>query len=477
MTRSGGRAARCKAPESLLCECSERETEVGSIPSLYEDAVMHAPGHTTQLLFASRRADGIRENLARMGVAAVLLIAAVTRAQSLSPPEPASPPMAAASPGSQQPTPQPADDPQPPTSIDEELNEIRPGVAFKRQLDDFAAKTNIRIGIANTLLFQQASGGPGNRSAASGDLDLLIKWTAIGAGTKDTGVLAFAGEYRYQIGDQPPSALGGQIGTLLGTTNGFSERPPVVKELYWDQRLFEDHFRFAIGRIDPENLFGGHRLQSANTFFFNKAFSTNPTVAFPGQGAAAAAQWKPVSWFYLTGGITDANGKATVGNMDGFFSDHEFLTFGELGFTPTIEGLGAGRYRLAVWNLDAREAANTPSDNGVTVSLDQDFGKSLIAFARYGHADGDVTNVTNSIQCGVGIKDILGPENMLGVAAAWSQPKDGSKRDEKVLEVFQRFQVTETTQFTIGVETIFDPSNAPGDGVIGVFSARLRVSF
>jgi hypothetical protein len=368
-------------------------------------------------------------------------------------------------------------DPSPPTTISEELSAIRPGVLLKREFDKFAAETNIRLGIANTFLFQQASGGPGNRSAAAGDLDLLAKWTAVGAGTPDTGILAFAAEYRYQIGSQPPSALGGQIGTLTPTTNGFSERPMVVKELYWDQRLFDDHFRFALGRIDPENLFGGHRLQSANTFFLNKAFSGNPSVAYPGQGLAGAAQLKPTEWFFLTAGITDANGKATVGNFRGFFDDHEFLYFTEAGFTPTIEGLGTGRYRLSLWHIDSREDANKPSDEGFTISCDQDLGERFIVFLRYGHAEGDVTGITDSIQGGVGFKGVFGKENMLGLAAAWSRPTNGDLRDEKVVEVFQRFQVTETAQITAGVEVIFDPSNAPDDDVLGVFSARLRLSF
>lgn len=372
---------------------------------------------------------------------------------------------------------QPPTDPLPPTGVVEELNQIRPGIALKREFDKIAEKTNLRFGIANTYLFQQATGGPGDRDAGGGDLDLLAKWTAVGAGTKDTGVLAFAAEYRYQIGSQAPSALGGEIGTLLPTTNGFGERPMTVKEAYWDQRFFEDRFRFAVGRIDPENLFGGHRLQSANTFFLNKAFSSNPTVAYPGPGLAAAALVKPVPWMYIDGGITDANGKATVGNFEGFFKDHEFLFFGEAGLTPTWENVGAGRYRLSLWHIDAREDASKPSDSGVSISLDQDIGETFTVFARYGHADGDVTGITNSVQGGVGIKGVLGKENLLGVAAAWSQPKDDSKRDEKVIEVFQRFQVTETTQISVGAEVIFDPSNAPGDDVLGVFSARVRFSF
>lgn len=364
-----------------------------------------------------------------------------------------------------------------PTTIEQELENIRPGVRIKRRFDEIAERTNIRLGLAHTMLFQQATGGPGRRSGAAGDLDILAKWTLIGAGTKDTGILAFASEYRYQIGDMPPGSLGGEIGTLVPTTNGFGERPFIVKELYWDQRLFEDRFRFGLGRIDPENLFGSHRLQSANTFFLNKVFSGNVVVPYPGPGLTGAAQIKPTSWSFLTAGITDANGKATVGNFEGFFEDDEFMLFVEGGLTPTFDGLGQGRYKLSLWHIDEREDASKPSDDGFTLAMDQDLGERLLAFARYGHADGDATGITDSVQGGVGIKGVLGKENMLGLAAAWSKPKDDDKRDEKVFEVFQRFQVTESAQITVGVEAIFDPSNAPDDEVIGVFSARLRLSF
>lgn len=372
---------------------------------------------------------------------------------------------------------QPADDPQPPTGVETELNEIRPGVAFKRELDRIADKTNIRFGIAYTMLFQQATGGPNDRTAGGGDIDLLAKWTLVGAKTKDTGILVFAGEERHQIGDQAPSALGGQIGTLNGTTNGFSERPLIVKELYWDQRFLDDRFRFAVGRIDPENLFGGHRLQSANLYFFNKAFSTNVTVVYPGASFAVAALLKPVPWFYIDGGLADANGKFTTVGIESFFEDGEFLSFIETGLTPTIDKLGTGRYRLAIWHIDSRDDANVPSDEGITLSMDQDFGKQLTAFLRIGYADGRVTKVRTSIQGGVGIKGVLGDQNMLGLAAAWSNPYSSSSRDETVFELFQRFQITETFQFTLGSELIVSPGNTTQDDVLGVFSARLRFSF
>jgi hypothetical protein len=398
-------------------------------------------------------------------------------------PEPPAATAAAEQPPAEPPSPQPPEAGASPTeslspdSVGEKLGLIRPGVELKRRFDQIAAETNLRLGLANTLLFQQASAGPGERWAGGGDLDLLAKWTAIGAGTKDTGVLNAHGEYRYQIGDQPPSELGADLGTLLKTTNGFNERTMVLKELYWDQRLLDERLRFIAGRVNPEVLFGGHKLQSAEQYFLNQAFSINPTVAYPQPGLAALGQVKPTDWLFVDGGITDANSSATSNDFNEFFSEREYLEFVEGALTPTIQGVGTGRYRLAAWHIDERVEAGKASDKGFTISCDQDLGESFIVFARYGHADGGLTNVVDSIQAGTGIKGVLGDENLLGLAAAWSAPKDASLRDEKTIEVFQRFQITDNVQFTIDAQAIFDPSNAPGDNVLGVFSARLRVSF
>jgi hypothetical protein len=181
-------------------------------------------------------------------------------------------------------------------------------------------------------------------------------------------------------------------------------------------------------------------------------------------------------WLYIDGGIAGANGKVTTVGIDDFFEDHEYLTFAEAGLTPTIDGLGSGRYRVAVWHVDARDGADKPSDRGITISLDQDLGKHTIAFLRYGYSDAGVTGIRNSVQGGVGFTGVLGRDNMLGLAAAWSQPEPDDQREETVFEVFQRFQITETAQFTIGSELIFNPGKTDDDDVVAVFSVRLRIS-
>ena len=87
------------------------------------------------------------------------------------------------------------------------------------------------------MLFMQPMGGQSSRYGAAGDLDLMSSWTLIGRGTKDTGRFVFTGEYRYQIGSQPPSRIGGQMGTVVGPTNAFNDRGWVIRDAYWIQLI------------------------------------------------------------------------------------------------------------------------------------------------------------------------------------------------------------------------------------------------
>jgi hypothetical protein len=284
-----------------------------------------------------------------------------------------------------------------------------------------------------------------------------------------------ATEWRHQFGSRVPSALGSEIGTLLATTNGFSDRGLVVKDAYYVQRLFEDHLRVGFGRVDTENLFAGHQLQSANTSFLNKAFSTNPTVSFPGIGAGAALSVRPLDWFYVAGGANNAYGnteEVTVDELD----EWRLFKYGELGLTPSVEGVGDGRYRVAVWHMDSRGETGQPADEGFSVIVDQTFGERITTFARYGYASGDLTGVKQSIQAGGAVLGLFGSSaDLTGLAFAWSEP-EADLDDEEVLEVFHRLQLTGRLQLTLGAQMIFDPSNTDVDA-LGVLSARFRLSF
>ena len=108
----------------------------------------------------------------------------------------------------------------------------------------------------------------------------------------------------------------------------------------------------------------------------------------------------------------------------------------------------------------------------------QQLNDRLQVWARYAYADGTTTNVRQLAQGGTGYAGLLGsPSNLTGVAFSWARPRSATSREEKVLEIFQRLQLSRFTQFSVGAQAIFDPGNNPSENLVGVFYARLRIAF
>jgi len=352
-------------------------------------------------------------------------------------------------------------------------------LAFARRgFDSLYEQTGLRLGVAFTALGAWAS-GESDPSGASYDLDLLSAWTLVGRGTPNIGVLVATAEYRNAFTDEPPSALGAELGTLINPINAFNDRLWVVRDLYWLQRLWDGKLRVLFGRADMGDFVGQQPMQNVNTSFVNRHFSGNPTVPFPGHGPTVSVDVRPDDRFYVTAGMANAYGNTREWEFSSLDQGDFFYT-AEAGYTPTIEGMGRGRYSIMAWYINERDRGGTviPSDQGVTLVAGQQLSDRLQVWARYAYADGTTTNVRQLAQGGAGYAGLLGsPSNMTGLAFSWAQPRSAASREEKVLEIFQRLQLTRFTQFSVGAQAIFDPGDNPTENLVGVFYARLRIAF
>ncbi len=345
-------------------------------------------------------------------------------------------------------------------------------------LEELYHKTGLRLGVAHTMLFLQPLGGQSSRYGAAGDLDLLSSWTLLGRGTQNTGRLVFTGEYRYQIGDQPSSAVGGQAGTLVAPTNAFNARGWVIRDAYWIQRLFDAKIRVLIGRADISDYVGAHWLQNVNNSFVNRNFSANAAIPFPGHGPMLGISIRPTDQFYVTAGASNAYSITTESEIDSLFNEWDLFSMAEIGYTPTFEALGEGRYAFGIWHMDARSREQLPSDYGMTFIVDQNLTPNLQMFARYSYSDGRLTNIKHNTQLGFGYSGLFGRTNDLsGAALGLSIPQRDSTRNETVMEVFHRFQVASNSQFSVGFQLIANPGNAIENEAAGMFYMRLRTSF
>jgi hypothetical protein len=349
-------------------------------------------------------------------------------------------------------------------------------------VDALNAKTDalgLKIGFAYTALYQAASGGPGQRHAAGQDIDLFGNWRLLGPKEgQNNGYLYFASEYRGDMGtDIAPGALGGQIGSLWGTTNGFGEQPLVMKELYWQQHFGGDKLIVRAGKLDPENYYNSNYWQSDAKYFMGAPFSTFPVRAFPGQGLGVNVTIKPSDQWYISTGFQDAQGKKTTAGFDTFFNDFNLFSAFEIGWTPSIQGLGKGTYRLTAWYRDGGDTDGNPHDSGIDLSIDQHISEHLIPFFRYGAGEGNIKGIEHLISAGIGWEGKLITESdVIGVGASWARPEDHDLRDQYGGEAFYRVQVSPDNQLTVGYQLIVNPSNQPNDDVVGVFEVRWRVS-
>ena len=338
--------------------------------------------------------------------------------------------------------------------------------------------TGLRLGVANTMLYLQPMGGQSSRYGAAGDTDLLSSWTLLGRDTLDTGRLVTTVEYRYRIGNQPPSALGRQIGTLVPPTNGFNDRGWVVRDAYWIQRLFNARLRIIVGRGYAADYVGAYWLQNVNNSFVNRHFSANPAIPFPGHGPILGVSLRPTDHYYVTCGVSNANGQTTRNGFDTLFNEWELFSFAEAGVTPSFKNIGSGRYALGLWHIDTRDSGGLPSDSGLTAIVDQNLGERLQIFGRYAYSDGILTNIRQLAQTGLGLSGMLGrKEDLTGAAFSLAAPRLGTSRNEAVVEIFHRFQVSSYSQLSLGVQLIANPGNAPSSASEGIVYARFRASF
>jgi len=367
---------------------------------------------------------------------------------------------------------------EPETPLLESADDPGPSGWARGKFDSLYRETGLRLGFAATGLALKAYGADDPNGAAY-DLDFMSAWTLVGRDTPDTGVLVATGEFREKIGNDPASAVGPQLGTLINTTNAFNDRGWVVRDAYWLQRFNGGKLRVLVGRADTSDFVGQQPMQNVNAMFVNRHLSANPTVPFPGHGPTIGVSYRPGDRFYVTGGV--ANGYATT-TQSGLssVSDSDFFYSAEAGWTPQIEGMGAGRYSVMVWRIDSRteNGFDSPSDDGVTFVAGQQLSNRLQVWGRYGYANGATTNIRNLAQAGVGYIGLFGsPSNMSGLAASFAGPRSSASRDEKVIEAFQRIQLARFTQLSVGFQFVFDPGNSPDEDRVELLYGRLRHAF
>jgi hypothetical protein len=345
---------------------------------------------------------------------------------------------------------------------------------------------NFRLDLGARALFgfQQASAGPGDRTAAAQDYRIYGTFHAINWEEEKKGYAGnvyFRTEWRSDLFTKiPPAQLNGEIGTLHTTTYGQDEHDLALVQLYWEQFLADGDLRLRVGKIDPDDYFNLGRWADDYRYFNNTLFSAFPTANHPSGGLGVNAQWYITPEWTLTGGFSDVQGRKTLSGFD-TVGDGKFIYGLDVTYSPTIEGWGKGNYRLGVEYRDAVEDRDRPEDTCFYINIDQEIAEDVAPFIRYGYGTGRSTQIEHHFGVGIGVDNAFNtPGDAFGFGFGFDIADDEveSERDtEYASEIFYRFQLTRAMQWTIGGQLIMEPINAPDDDLVGIFEMRLVIDF
>lgn len=349
---------------------------------------------------------------------------------------------------------------------------LEPWFAWKRRIKE---KNGLELSFDYSALYQGASASLTDEDdAAVGVIRGYGRWTAVGRGTENTGILVFKVENRHRLGTElAPSNLGFEVGYLGITGTLYSDVGSVLTDLNWQQRWDGGRTGMIVGRYDPNDYLDVLGYSNPWTTFSNLSVLVNTSIALPDASAGIGfGHWLNDQWAI---GVTadDANG---VLSEVGFF-DHgwEFYTSGEIMWTPEREHRYTKNVHMMLWHVDEREDAGVPQSHGVAFGANWLVGEKWLPFARAGWSDGGAPLMNATLTAGV-LHRVGERADLLGLGFNWGDPSDDGLRDQYSGELFFRFQLSQNLALTPSAQLLVDPANNPDEDQIWVLGLRVRLA-
>jgi porin len=313
-------------------------------------------------------------------------------------------------------------------------------------------------------------------------------------------VLGLGGGTLFLHGEGSWSKHGGidepSVGSYFGVNgDGAPRRSLDLVEFWYEHPFMEGQLLMRFGKIDltggfecrgcPVSFDGSMFANDETSQFLNGALVNNPTIPFPDYGLAVVAHYSPDDFWYLSGGVQDAqaDGRETGFNTT-FHGEDYFFYIVETGITPRLNSANGplqGAYRIGMWydpqpkgNSDRADAEMYERDDtGFYISFDQMLGKEnsdpddsqgLGAFLRYGCANGKRNDITAFWSFGFSYQGLLDgrDDDVLGVGFAhgtFSDSADAAYTDdyEAVVEMYYNACITPQLNISPSVQYVMNP--------------------
>ena len=172
-----------------------------------------------------------------------------------------------------------------------------------------------------------------------------------------------------------------------------------------------------------------------------------------------------------------------MNGFDTFFSDNEFFTFAEIGWTTSQDKVYLDNIHLTLWHVDERDKAGTEDGWGAVFSCSRWLQEQYLPFLKIGYANDGSSPMEKSVSAGIGYQpwNDGGIGHVLAFGVNWGEPNStvfGSGMDDQyTIETFFRWQVSKELALTPNFQYLIDPALNPDEDSLWVIGLRARLAF
>jgi porin len=333
-----------------------------------------------------------------------------------------------------------------------------------------------------TAVLLSASETFSDSTGAGGIARVYGAWDLFNEGA---GALVWKFEHRHAYGDTSPFDFSmGEMGYVGLQEPPFNDSDFRTQNLYWRQRMDGGRSTLIAGILDVTDYVDAFALASPWLHFMNFGFSTGSAgIGLPNDAAVGIAYGSMINDnLYAIVGITDTNGDPSdpFKGFDNFFSDNEYFTSAEIGWTSSQDRIIFDNTHVTVWHKDRQVEAGISSGWGVAFSYSRYLNNNFMPFIRGAYADEGGSLLQKSLSLGIG-KQTVAFSGLLGIGINWGQPNEDTfapgLSDQYALEAFFRVPIGKRVAVTADTQFIKDPALNPDVSSTWMMNARVRVAF
>ncbi len=340
---------------------------------------------------------------------------------------------------------------------------------------------NIDYSLTYSLLGQRTAPS-GKNNAVQSYLYPSVAWTTFD-NVYGVGTLNFTYNSIY-YGGHSAEDIQNKSG-LVSPINDFNVKEQSFAGLYYTYQFPRQYnwLTFGAGQYNLFMFDGTDYDGNQQVNFLNFSLSQNGSATYSSSGLGAYVQATPKKWSFVAGFQDATNIEAPSIRVNRLNKKH-FATFAQVGYNPSIKGLGDGQYSIMFYNQPAVKE-QPQSTNGWSVNLQQNLTEKLALFSRLNGVSGHVVTTNQTYAAGLVYNNPFNRNNLDQIGVAYAYNKVDAKavgsetyhKAEQVIEAYWSWGISKWATITPDFQLYINPALNKKSNYGSVSSLRLTVFF